>query len=163
MTTYRHMENIIKALYEEVVIYREIIKSAKKVLHPILKILDNNDIPVERISWNRWERLIELPEDIALTKDAMSEIKKLLGDIKISKTIESGGIQWNFGNRYSTKCVHIKNGNNTCKIRKIKRTVSVPAVPAHTREEYSYELEGDCSSADILEQREEENDEEDSI
>lgn len=99
------------------------------VLVPILKILEQHDIPVEYITWDDVINHIRIKSEAKLTEAAYYKIKGFLG-FGAQQEIMSSYVSFCFNMPFTFKHRHIhsdlwwlviSNGEKTCKVREIRK------------------------------------------
>ena len=126
-------------LYAEELKNARVARKATEVLLPVLRVLEEFDVPVERVSWSGNYDFIKLKPEVKLTQEAFDAVIAL-GAAFSHKAFESSKIAFYFV--WRGKTFSIDNADDTCKVKKI---VEYEPVPAHTREVVRYEQVGDCA------------------
>ena len=109
---------------------------------PVLQILEDCDVPVERVHWRRWSKYVTLQKEMKLTQEAFDALVAL-GIAFQQKELVGTKIIFYFVWKGVT--FTIDNAADTCEVKKV---VEYVPVAAHTEERVSYEQVGDCSEVD---------------
>jgi len=124
------------------------LKEVDMVLAPILKILQDHDIPIQYISCHRGYNAIKLQPEAKLTESVYSEIIKFLG-FEARQEIMDSHIGFFFNLPYGFKHPHIQtnfwwlvisNGSGTCKVKEIRNDRVVERIETKIK----WEPVGDC-------------------
>ena len=139
-------QELAKQSYEMVKKERKLQNEIKNFLFPLLTILEEDDIPVEKVWWDCSLKCIDLAPEVYLSPETLQRIIEELG---VSAPYHE------FRSDSSVVCFpkpidfSIYNGKGFCKI---KKTVKVIEVPATERETAVWELDGPCPHIEALEE-----------
>ena len=136
------LEKIRADLRAQIKENRAELKDIDRVLVPILKILQSHDVPIQFVSCSLGYSSIKLQPEAKLTESAYAEITKFLGFEARQETMDSHlGFFWSLGPGpikhpfIQTKFwwLVISNGNNTCKVKEIRKEHKVQTTEIKTK------------------------------
>lgn len=134
---------LVKESQEEANKQKKVQKEINEILLPLLTILEEDDVPVEKVWWDSMVRSIDLAPEVCLSP---STLQKIIEELPVGKP--SHEFRSNSSVVYFYTSIHdfsIYNGKDICSLKKITRIV-----PAVERRETTWEPDGSCSQLDAL-------------
>lgn len=143
------LEKIRASLYAKIEKINLALDEVNHVLVPILKILEQHDIPIKFVTWDDVINHIRIESEAKLTEAAYYKIKGFLGFGARQETMNSY-ISFYFDKPFEFKHPHIhtsywwlviSNGDATCKVKEIRKDRIVQKTEIHVK----WEPIGDCT------------------
>lgn len=143
---------------QEVVAGEKIVQEEiNEILLPLLKILEEEEIIIERVWWKKSLRSLDLMPEVCLSVKAF---QRILNELPVRKTqhhFNGGQSVLYFYLPLPSNCFSIYNGGEVCPLKKTLKEVTIPA---STTTQVVWEPIGSCTQIEALTQMIEEKEEE---